>query len=100
MDEPAVGDEGPLRADPGDLALGPDCRASLAELYRFLDGQLTAERLKLIRAHLESCTPCLEAYDFEADLRLIVSSCCKERQVPPGLRERIAVALEELRDER
>lgn len=73
-----------------------DCRASLTELYGFLDGELTTDRRTLIRGHLEACHGCLETYDFEAELRLVVSVCCRERELPPGLRERVAQVLREL----
>ena len=70
-----------------------DCRDSLTEIYWFLDGELTPERRALIRQHLEACHGCLETFDFETELRSVVSTCCKERQLPPGLRERIAQVL-------
>lgn len=79
-----------------DAAAVADCRASLTELYGFLDGELTLERRITIRGHLEACHGCLETYDFEAELRLVVSSCCREKALPSGMRERIAQALREL----
>ncbi|MDP9420917.1 MAG: mycothiol system anti-sigma-R factor [Actinomycetota bacterium] len=87
------------RPDPGDLAAGIDCRESLSEVYRFLDGELTFERRQFVRLHLEGCRDCLEAYDFEAELRVVVSTSCKEKQLPPGLRERVADALRRLSGE-
>jgi mycothiol system anti-sigma-R factor len=82
--------------DPAERPTEADCRASLTELYRFLDGELTVERRRLIRGHLEACAPCLDTYDFEAELRLVLSSCCREKELPSGLRERIAQVLREL----
>lgn len=87
-------------ADPGDSAAQAECRESLTELYWFLDGELTIERRSLIRRHLEACNGCLETYDFEAELRVALSTSCRERQLPPGLRERIAQVLAELAEER
>ncbi len=94
-DQPPTG-EPPLSLDLSDLTLYRECRESLTELYSFLDGELTSERRTLIRSHIESCRPCLQAFDFEAELRQVVSSCCQEAQLPPGLKERIAQALEEM----
>ncbi len=85
--------------DPGDLAAQAECRESLTELYWVLDGELTIERRSLIRRHLEACNGCLETYDFEAELRVALSTSCRERQLPPGLRERIAQVLAELAEE-
>ena len=76
-----------------------DCRESLTEIYWFLDGEVTLERRALIRRHLEACNGCLETFDFEAELRSVVSNCCQERTLPPGLRERIAQVLASLADE-
>ncbi len=91
--------ERPLpRLEPGDLAAGAECRESLTELYGFLDGELTVERRRLIQLHLEDCHGCLEAYDFEAELRIVVSMCCRENELPSGLLERVAEALRQLPD--
>ncbi|MDP9006483.1 MAG: mycothiol system anti-sigma-R factor [Actinomycetota bacterium] len=87
------------RVDPGDLAPGDECRKSLSQLYGFLDGELTVERRRLVLLHLDRCHGCEEAYDFEAELRMVVSTCCKEKKLPPGLRDRVAQALRDLSDE-
>jgi mycothiol system anti-sigma-R factor len=70
-----------------------DCNETLRELYLYLDGQLTDEDRVHIQQHLDDCSPCLEAYDFEAELRLVVRSRCVDH-VPESLRARIARALE------
>ena len=70
-----------------------DCNETLRELYLYLDGQLTDEDRTHIQQHLDDCSPCLEAYDFEAELRLVIKSRCVE-QVPDPLRARIQAALD------
>ena len=72
-----------------------DCAESLKELYSFLDGELTPDRRTHIKAHLDDCLPCYEAFDFEAELRIVVSAKCRE-QVPDDLRTRVADALRKL----
>jgi len=72
----------------------PQCQEALEELYVFLDGELTADKREHIRVHLDDCTPCLEQYDFEAELRVVISTKCKEA-VPEALKEKIRRALEE-----
>ncbi len=69
-----------------------DCDDALRELYGFLDGELTDDRRHLISSHLDDCSPCLEAFDFENELRHLVASKCHD-DVPDGLRERIADAI-------
>ena len=73
----------------------PDCAESLKELYTFLDGELTSERRVHIQHHLEDCQNCYEAFDFEAELRIVVSTRCKD-EVPEHLRQRVADALKAL----
>lgn len=72
-----------------------DCNEALRELYVFLDGELTEERRSVIARHLDDCNPCLEVFDFEAELRLVIQQKCRE-QVPPELRQRIEETLRSL----
>ena len=71
---------------------GPDCDDALEQLYTFIDGELTAERREQIRHHLDECIPCLGAFDFEAELRIVIAQKCRDT-VPDGLRRRIADAI-------
>jgi mycothiol system anti-sigma-R factor len=68
------------------------CEEALAELYTFLDGELTADKRAAIAEHLEGCNPCVEIFDFEAELRMVISRRCAE-PVPEGLRLRISQTL-------
>lgn len=70
-----------------------DCNETLQELYRFLDGDLTDEAREHIRLHLDDCSPCLAAFDFQAELRMVIRNRCCD-QVPETLRDRIAAAIE------
>jgi mycothiol system anti-sigma-R factor len=69
-----------------------DCSEAVERLYWFLDGELTVERRALIQRHLDDCHDCIEAYEFEAELRMAISKGCKEA-VPESLRQRIAQAI-------
>lgn len=77
-----------------DLFGGGNCRDALETLYRFLDGELTADKRRAIERHLEECSPCLRAFDFEAELKAVVARSCRD-QVPENLRRRIVEALSE-----
>ncbi len=86
-----------MSPQPGDgpvIGKEPECREALDRLYTFLDGELTAERRRQIQGHLSSCLPCLEAFDFEAELKALIATRCRD-EVPAQLRARIAVALHE-----
>jgi mycothiol system anti-sigma-R factor len=75
-----------------EFGLGPDCEEAVHTLYHFLDGELTEARRAHIQQHLDDCGPCLEAFDFEAELRLIIARKCRD-QVPEELRARIVAVL-------
>lgn len=68
------------------------CRDAVEALYEYLDGELTDAKRERIQSHLDGCGPCFEAYDFEAELRLVVKAHCEE-SVPDELRSRILEAL-------
>jgi mycothiol system anti-sigma-R factor len=68
------------------------CDDAVYELYTFLDGELTDDRRSEIRRHLDDCPPCFEQFDFEAELRQVIASKCKDT-VPDELRRRIASEL-------
>jgi mycothiol system anti-sigma-R factor len=69
-----------------------DCVEAVHLLYHYLDGELTMERRVLIRQHLDDCPPCGQAFDFEAELRVVIAQKCRE-QVPPELVERVRKSL-------
>jgi mycothiol system anti-sigma-R factor len=66
-----------------------DCDETLRELYRFLDGELAPEAHHNISHHLDGCMDCLQVYDFQAELRMVIAHRAKETEVPSGLLERI-----------
>ncbi len=70
-----------------------DCGEAVHRLYHFLDGELDDGRRAVIQSHLDSCLPCLDAFDFEAELRAVIARKCRD-QVPDQLRARIAVAIQ------
>ena len=74
-----------------------DCREALHRIYHFLDGELTVERRSEIEAHLNGCSPCLDMFGFESELRKVVACKCKET-VPDSLRVRIAQAIDHEHD--
>jgi mycothiol system anti-sigma-R factor len=71
-----------------------DCEKAIYRVYSYLDGELTVWRRWTIRRHLGKCPPCANGYDFEFELRQVVSRKCRD-DVPPDLQRRIAEALGE-----
>ncbi len=70
------------------------CDETIERLYTYLDGELTEQRRVEITRHLDLCGPCVDAYGFEAELRKVIASRCKDH-VPEDLITRVASALEE-----
>lgn len=75
-----------------DMTLGGDCTAMIARLDNFLDGELTELRRTKIQSHLDACPTCYSAFDFEAELRIVVRTKTVT-EVPPELVARIRQAL-------
>lgn len=72
-----------------------DCKQAVEELYEFLGGELTPEKRESIKVHLDACPPCLTAYEFHSELKVVVSQKCRT-ELPVGLRDRVFDALRAL----
>jgi mycothiol system anti-sigma-R factor len=89
-DNPAVPTGVDGRHPPGFVG----CDETIERLYFYLDGELTEERRVEITRHLDLCGPCVDAYGFEAELRKVIATRCKDH-VPDELLTRVAEALRE-----
>lgn len=69
------------------------CDEVLRRVHDFLDGELTPERRQEIGEHLDCCGHCLEAFDFEAELKMAISATCRD-DVPPGLVDRLRAVID------
>ena len=70
-----------------------DCDKAIFRVYRYLDGELTFYRRWSVKRHLDKCPPCAQGFDFEVELRQVVSAKCRD-EVPDELRRRIAEAID------
>ncbi|MFT3862536.1 mycothiol system anti-sigma-R factor [Micropruina sp.] len=66
-----------------------ECTLALQRLYQFLDNELDEADADAIRAHLQACEPCLDAYGVEEHVRSLVKRCCAGSRAPDGLRVRV-----------
>ena len=75
-----------------------ECDEALAQLYSYLDGELDSAVLANVEVHLQRCSPCLEAFDFEMQLRKVVASKCRD-QMPADVKAKICDVLHQLEDQ-
>lgn len=73
-----------------------DCTAAMRQLWDYLDGELTAEREALVRAHLEQCSRCVPHADFETRFLEALASTRRMDPAPAGLREAVIARLREV----
>lgn len=66
-----------------------DCTDVLRQMYAFHDRELTESEADEIRAHLMACEPCLDHYQVEDALRLLIRRRCTEEKAPDTLRLRV-----------
>ena len=66
-----------------------DCNETLRELQTFLDHELSAEAQHVVEAHLNGCVDCLQAFDFHAELKLVIAAKCRTEALPPSLLAKI-----------
>jgi mycothiol system anti-sigma-R factor len=73
-----------------------DCGEVLAEVFLYLDGEMTGPRHDLIRHHLDDCSPCLRKYGIEREVRALVARKCGGDVAPEQLRTRVLGKLREV----
>jgi mycothiol system anti-sigma-R factor len=72
----------------GHVHLEGECTEVVRDLYLFLDQELDAGHRQLVMTHLEECSPCLEKFDFEVELRMVIAAR-NAQECPEPLRQRI-----------
>lgn len=69
------------------------CEDTFHRLDDYLDRALSAEELKMVRAHLDLCEVCAREYRFEASLLEQIRAKLRRIAMPEDLRSRIHAAL-------
>jgi anti-sigma factor RsiW len=77
---------------------GRRCAALLAELFDYIDGELTPIRCRALEQHLASCTCC---GTLAGNLRKAIALCREEgrRQLPTAVRNRARQRVKALLDD-
>jgi mycothiol system anti-sigma-R factor len=65
-----------------------DCADFLEQIVYFIDNELDAADCAVVRAHLDTCNPCLEKYDLQRTVKSIVARSCSEA-APLELRQKV-----------
>lgn len=66
-----------------------DCQETLNELHRYLDEELSADRVEEILSHLKACSDCTEAYEFHAVLRDTIREKAQRDEISEGFLDRL-----------
>lgn len=70
-----------------------DCQSVMRQLWDFLDGELTSERVQAIEGHLKMCGRCYPQYEFERTFLDQIGKLRREHSDLPRLRSRLLDAL-------
>lgn len=65
------------------------CSHILERVYEFHDHELSAQEAAEIRQHLMACEPCLDEFDVEQAMRLLIRRGCSHASAPETLRMKI-----------
>jgi mycothiol system anti-sigma-R factor len=65
------------------------CGETIRELETFLDNELSDDARSQIQEHLDGCLDCLQAFDFQAELKAVIRLKCRNDEIPPGLLAKI-----------
>lgn len=69
------------------------CDEYLAQLYSYLDGELSDEQALALQAHLEDCPPCLDEFHRDQLLKALVRRSCACEPAPQALRAQIMTTI-------
>ena len=72
-----------------------DCADFLERIVYFLDNELDEADCSAVRLHLDACNPCLEKYDLQRTVKMLVARSCVE-SAPEELRRRVSMSIREV----
>lgn len=70
-----------------------ECADFLERIMQLIDNELAEGDCAVVRAHIESCNPCLERYDLQRTVKSLVARSCSET-APADLREKVRVQIQ------
>ena len=76
-----------------------ECSEALLRVFEYLDGEMTAEDVSRVRAHLDACAECFRQYDLDQMVKMVVKRSCGPRPAPTQLRSSILTRITMIRVE-
>ena len=73
------------------------CEEAFRRLDDYLDRELSAEEMTLVKEHLEVCAGCAREFDFESSVLNGVRAKLRQIDLPPTLQARILDVLDKSR---
>ncbi len=75
-----------------------ECADFIEQIVYLIDNELSESDCAIVRAHIDTCNPCLEKYDLQRTVKAVVARSCSE-SAPSELRERVKLRLQQVRIE-
>ena len=72
-----------------------ECVDFLERIMRLIDNELEEGDCAVVRAHIDTCNPCLERYDLQRTVKAIVARSCSET-APTELRDRVRIQIQQI----
>ncbi|MEQ8336278.1 MAG: hypothetical protein RIA62_02960 [Cyclobacteriaceae bacterium] len=72
-----------------DKAGNSGCSEYLEILHLMLDNEATKEQENYLSAHVDKCMTCLQLYEVEKEIRILIKTKLTSQSVPPGLASEI-----------
>ena len=75
--------------------MSDECSEFLDQIVYFLDNELDEADCADVQHHLDQCAPCLEKYDLQRTVKMLVARSCVE-SAPDDLRQRVTMSIREV----
>ena len=75
--------------------MSDECSEFLDQIVYFLDNELDEASCADVQHHLDECAPCLEKYDLQRTVKMLVARSCVE-SAPDDLRQRVTMSIREV----
>ena len=75
------------------------CSEVLAQVYAYLDHEMSDTECEEIRKHLDDCGPCLRKFGLEEVVKKLVARHCGCDPAPADLRSKVLIRIRQVQSE-